>query len=221
MSDFTGFSKKGLALLKALPTYDKERFAAEKKLYQSELAEPLKAFVDDLGPVLASAISPGIEWAAKTNGSISPINNDLRFNPDASPYKDHLLLRFWEGPTKKTAPTLWVRIGPDQVGFASGVAPADVKDWRALIDSDDGAGLASAIEALAGETGADVVGEGLKKVPTPYQADHPRGDLLRFKWLQVRWTSKVKASSADLVGACADQLSKAGDLHRRLVGGFA
>lgn len=221
MSQFTGFNKKGLALLKALPTYDKERFAAEKKTYQAELAEPLKTLVDELGPELASAISPGIEWAAKTNGSIAPINNDLRFNPDASPYKDHLLLRFWEGPVKRTAPTLWVRIDPGHVGFASGVAPTDVKDWRAVVDSDAGAGLAAAIDALATETGADVVGEGLKKVPAPYPADHPRADLLRFKWLQVRWSSKVKAGAPDLVGLCAAELSKAGDLHRRLVGGFA
>ena len=34
----------------------------------------------------------------------APINNDLRFSPDKSPYKDHLLLRFWEGADKTGKP---------------------------------------------------------------------------------------------------------------------
>lgn len=216
-----GFTKKGLRLLGALPGYDKDRFAAEKDDYQRLLADPVKAFVDDLGPRLASGISPGIQWAAKTNGSISPINNDLRFNPDADPYKDHVLIRFWEGPNKRTAPTLWVRIGAKDVGFASGVAPSDVDVWRRVIDSEAGAGIAAAVGALAEGTGADVVGEGLKRVPAGYPDDHPRADLLRFKWLQVRWTAKVEATSADFVDGCAEELGRAGDLHRRLAGSFA
>jgi uncharacterized protein (DUF2461 family) len=215
-----GFTKKGLRLLGALPGYDKDRFATEKADYQRLLADPTKAFVDDLGPRLASAISPGIQWAAKTNGSISPINNDLRFTPDAAPYKDHLLLRFWEGPTKRTAPTLWVRIGAKDVGFASGVAPADVGVWRKVVDGDAGGGIASALEELTEATGADVVGADLKRVPAPYPADHPRADLLRHKWLQVRWLADVDPTSETFVEACADELAKAGDLHRRLVGSF-
>lgn len=216
-----GFTKKGLRLLGALPGYDKDRFAADKAEYQRLIAEPTKVFVDELGPRLAAAISPAIEWSAKTNGSISPINNDLRFNPDAAPYKDHVLVRFWEGPTKRTAPTLWVRIASKDVGFASGVAPADVGAWRQAIDSEEGAGIASAVESLAAATGADVVGADLKRVPAPYPADHPRADLLRHKWLQVRWLADVDPTSGTFVDDCAAQLAAAGDLHRRLVGAFA
>ena len=216
-----GFTKKGLRLLGALPGYDKDRFTAEKTDYQRLLAEPAKAFVDALGPRLASSVSPGIEWSAKTNGSISPINNDLRFKPDAPPYKDHLLVKFWEGPAKRTAPTLWVRIGAKDVGFASGVAPADVDVWRKVVDSDDGSGIADAIDRLVAATGAEVVGRDLKRVPAPYPDDHPRADLLRHKWLQVRWIGDVDAASEAFVEACADQLAEAGDLHRRLVAAFA
>lgn len=216
-----GFTTKGLRLLGALPGYDKERFAAEKADYQRLLAEPVKAFVDALAPRLATTISPGIEWAAKTNGSIAPINNDLRFNPDAAPYKDHLLVRFWEGAEKRTAPTLWVRIGAKDVGFASGVAPPDVDRWRTVVDSEEGAGIAAAIDGLVATTGAEVVGAGLKRVPAPYDADHPRADLLRHKWLQVRWVADLDMTGDDAVDACAAELTKAGDLHRRLVGAFA
>ena len=67
---------------------------------------------------------------------------------------------------------------------------------------------------------SDLLGEGLKRVPSPYATDHPRADLLRFKWLQVRWPSKVKPTSKALVDDCVAELSKAGDLHRRLVAAF-
>jgi len=35
-----------------------------------------------------------------------------------------------------------------------------------------------------------VVGEGLKKVPKPFDQDHPRAALLRHKGLQVRFSKK-------------------------------
>ncbi|MEX1280532.1 MAG: DUF2461 family protein [Acidimicrobiia bacterium] len=214
------YTPDAMALLDALPTYDKERFAAEKADYQRLIAEPTKAIVDALGPRLAESISPGLTWEAKTNGSIAPVNNDLRFNPDASPYRDTILLRFWEGDDKRHAPTLFVRITPTDLGFASGCAPASVDRWRAVVDSDEGAAIARAIETLVTATGAEVVGEGYKRVPKPHPVDHPRADLLRHKWLQVRWPTDDPPTIADLADRCADELQRAGDLHRRLVAAF-
>lgn len=221
MVDFTGYSPEAMALLDALPTYDKERFNAEKAAYQRLLADPTKAFVEALGPRLADTISPGLVWQAKTNGSIAPINNDLRFNPDASPYKDNLLLRFWEGADKKAAPTLFVRITADDVWYAAGVAPTDVTTWRDVVASDVGVGIATAIDRLVDAAAEpDVVGADLKRVPKPYPPDHPRADLLRHKWLQVRWLAYVDPTADDLVDRCVEDLAMAGDLHRRLVAAF-
>ena len=72
--------------------------------------------------------SPDIEAQPKNNGSTAPINNDLGFSPDASPYKDHIMLRFWEGTPKKTAPMLMVRISP--------VAPTtpDEVVWQPILE---------------------------------------------------------------------------------------
>ncbi len=214
------YTADAIALLEALPTYDKERFAAAKADHQRLLAEPTKALVEALGPLLAERISPGITWAAKVNGSIAPVNNDLRFNPDASPYRDTILLRFWEGDQKRHAPTLFVRIAPTDLGFASGCAPASADRWREVIDAADGAAIAHAIETLVAATGAEVVGEGYKRVPKPYPVDHPRADLLRHKWLQVRWLTDDPPTIADLADRCAAELQRAGDLHRRLVAAF-
>ena len=218
---FPGYDHEALDFLGALPSRDPEWFKANKADYQRLLVEPTKALVVELGEHL-QASAPGLEAQPKTNGSIAPINNDLRFNPDAAPYKDHLMLRFWEGAAKKTAPTLMVHIGTDRVGFATGLMPADVNRWREVIASDDGDALATAIAKLAKAKKADVVGQELKKVPAPYAADHPRADLLRHKALQIRWIEAMPASVAKpaFVGWVARRLEAAMPVHRALVDAF-
>lgn len=218
MSEFGGFSQAGLALLAELPSLDKDGFKERKDTYRAELQEPLKGFVDALGPVLRDRVSPGLDFAARTHGSIGPINNDVRFNPGAPTYKDHVLLRFWEGPDKKTAPTLYVRLTATEVGFATGAMFADVEAWRTAVD-EEGDALLAALTALVAATGADVVGRDLKRVPAGYDRDHPHADLLRHKWLQVRWPRPLPASvsGAGFVDACASELALAAGVHRWLV----
>jgi hypothetical protein len=130
------------------------------------------------------------------------------------------MFRFWEGPNKKTAAMLMLRVSPnDGVGIATGIGFADLARWRELIDSAAGADLQEAINKLVKSTGAEVVGEGLKKVPKPYDADHPRADLLRHKGLQIRWVPKTKApiTSVKLVDWCGKELAKTADVHSWLV----
>lgn len=218
---FEGFPEEGLAFLTELGSQNKAWFDDHRPVYKATVADPAKLFVTALGNELQTRISDEIEAQPKTNGSIGPINNDLRFSPDASPYKDHLLFRFWEGPSKKVAPTLFVRMSPsDGIGFAAGLMFADVKQWRSLIDDEQSGGrLASSLAALVTETGADVVGQALKKVPKPYSPDHPRADLLRHKMIQARWVEPTPAniSSADFVDFCATQLTRCAPVHDALL----
>ena len=216
---FNGFSPEALALLSSLPEMDREAFAEAKKRYTALLADPAKAFVDATGHALRDAISPGIEFAAKTNGSIAPINNDLRFNPDAAPYKDHLMFRFWEGPEKKLAATLFVRMSHTDIGFATGAAfdKRHLDAIRANIDR-HGNDLAAGISRLEAD-GAEMPDADLKRVPAPYDQDHPHGDLLRRKWLQVRWRRELPSSvgSSAFVDFCAAELERAVPVHEWLV----
>ncbi len=218
-ADFTGFPQDGLDFLTTLGTKNKAWFDKNRKTYDTDVVPHAKAFVVDLADQLADRISGGIEGQPKTNGSIAPINNDLRFNPDASPYKDHLMFKFWEGPDKKSAAQLWVRMHPvDGVGFASGIAISDVDAWRTAIDK-KGEPFADALSALVKTTKADVVGEGIKRVPKPYPDDHPRADLLRHKGFQVRWIKKTPKSitSARFADWCAKELERTNAVHHWLV----
>ncbi len=219
MSEFTGFPQAGLDFLTDLGTKNKAWFDDNRATYDADVVPHAKAFVVELGELLGDHVSGGIEYAPKTNGSIAPINNDLRFNPDASPYKDHLMFKFWEGPNKKTAPMLWVRMSPsDGIGFASGVNITDLDRWRVAID-EEGAPFAKELAALAKTTKAEVAGEGLKKVPKPYPEDHPRADLLRHKGFQVRWIKKTPKSitTTKFANWCASELERTSAVHHWLV----
>lgn len=218
MADFTGYSDDALALLHELPTYNKDMFASAKKRWNAEVLDKTKAFVDDTIPFLQEHISPTITGAAKVNGSISPINNDLRFSPDKSPYKDHLLITFWDGASKKTSPVLHARISADEVGFATGAMFADdlLDKWRGLVDDEaTGAPLAAAIELLVADKDADVAGQAVKRVPKPFDQDHPRGELLKHKWLQVRWPEPAppQIGSSDFPEWFVGRLAATRDVH--------
>lgn len=218
---FTGFPQEGLDFLRTLGGEDKAWFDANRGTYDEAVVGPTKAFVTALGERLAGGFAPGIVAQPKANGSIAPINNDLRFNPDKSPYKDHLLLRFWEGSDKKTSPTLFVRLGADEVGFATGAPILDIERWRELVaDESTGQDLADALTALGKRRDLDVAGEGYKKVPKPYPEDHPRADLLRCKGgLQARWSEPVPASvsKARFVDHCYKRLEACEPVHRWLL----
>ena len=216
---FSGFSAEGLTLLRAIGGADRDHFEANKKAYDELIATPAKAFVDAMTAGLQDRISPLVDGQPKTNGSIAPINNDLRFNPDASPYKDHVLFKWWQGPDKKLAPTVWVRMSPTDVGFASGIALADLDRWRDAVGGDAGAELATAIDRLAADRDLDVAGQALKTVPKPYPSDHPRADLLRHKGFQVRWSEPAPKTigSAAFVDHCLDRLDLVAPIHHWLV----
>ena len=104
--------------------------------------------------------------------------------------------------------------------FATGAMLPSIERWREVIDAEaTGAPLASAIAALVAKTGADVAGMDYKRVPKPYAADHPRADLLRCKWLQVRWAQSFPddVDDAHFASWCAKQLLRCADVHRWLV----
>lgn len=213
---FSGFPREGLRFLTTLGTKDKVWFDENRSNYQQTVVAPTKAFVVALGERLTE-IAPGIVAQPKTNGSIAPINNDLRFSPDRAPYKDHLLLKFWDGDNKKTAPTLWVRISEADVGFASGAPFPAVDRWRELVaDESTGGELVTILTELGRGRTLDIAGQEYKRVPKPYGDDHPRADLLRHKHgIQVRWSEPTPASvtRSSFVDWCSRRLNACADLH--------
>lgn len=217
---FSGFSQAALDLLQDLPGRDKAWFTANRAAYDRELANPSRALVEAVTTALQRGQFPEIVGLPKVNGSIAPIHRDIRFSPDKTLYKDHLFFKWWEGPVKQTAPTLYLHLDSETVGFATGMVLPSLDEWRSRIDhGPSGTALAEALAALIARTDAEVVGADYQRVPKPYPADHPRADLLRHKWFQVRWMLPIPdhIDSPAFAPWCAEQLSLGGDVHRWLV----
>ena len=218
---FSGYPDGSGEFLRELGTAGKAWLDDNRSSYEDLVVAPTRAFVEALGERLRRDLSPAIVAQPKTNGSIAPITNDLRFSPDKSPYTDHLLLRFWEGDSRKTSPTLFVRLGPDEVGFATGAPIPSTERWRRLIDDDrTGAPLAAALARLGRGRDLDIAGRDYKRVPKPFSDVHPRADLLRHKaGFQARWSEPVPASigQARFVDFCARRLGACAEVHRWLV----
>ena len=216
------FPTAAVELLDELPGHPPGWTKANADRYAADLMDPLREVVDALGDRLRAEISSGIVSEPTVRGSISPINTDQRFaGPDAPAYKDHVLLRFWEGSTKQTAPTLFVRLGSDGIGLASGVPLSGARRhrWREAVAADAGAEVARLLDALAAD-GCEIAGDLLARVPRSYDPEHPRAELLRRTGgLQVRRLQDLPAVEG--VGPFADAAAKLlgdfADLHRWLV----
>jgi len=222
VSGFAGFPAPAIPTLRALPSRDSGWYAAHKAEVADALVDPARAFVEELGERLRAELSSGIEAQPKVNGSISPLNEDLRFAPGKPPYRDYLMLNFWEGPSKPLAPTVRVRIHPSGVGFGGGMAfdKDALERWRAAVAGPrSGAALERALAPLEAIEGCELAGEALKRVPAPYEADHPRARLLRHKLIQARWGDVVpdELGDARFVDWCTERLVRFKPLHEWLV----
>ena len=213
---FTGFDPAAIALLGRLPEMSAVEYAGHKAELAAGLTKPGGALIADVAARLEA------DLAVVPRSSVSPLHRDLRFARDgAARYKDHLLLTTWEGADKKTSPMFWIRIDATQAGFASGIGftPTVRERWREAVGGDAGAVLAADLDELAEERSAEVAGGQVKKVPAPFDAVHPRADLLRCTGFQVRFIEDLPASVAtpDFADWCADRLTALLPVHRWLI----
>jgi uncharacterized protein (DUF2461 family) len=213
---FDGFDPAALACLAAMPGWSADDYADHKTMLVGGLTRPGAALMAEVAGRLDADLT------VTARGSVSPLHRDLRFAKAATPrYKDHLLLTAWEGADKKTAPMFWIRVDADRVGFASGIGfTPDIRDrWREAIGGPPGEDLVERLAVLSrGDRRLDIAGAELKRVPAPYDTEHPRADLLRHTAFQVRWAESVPESvaSPEFAGWCADRLTDLLPVHRWL-----
>ena len=218
---FDGFDVDALALLHQTPSWSREDYASNKATLKAGLYDPAIALIEDVADALSPAVGAELTVKPKIGGSLSPLNRDLRFAKDKSTlYKEALMLTTWEG-TDKGGVTLWIRLTPDRIGFASGIGfdKERRERWRQAVGDDaTGEELAGSLKALSKKPDYDVAGAELKNAPKPWGNDHPRADLLRHTGFQVRWQEKTPASigSGRFADHCIDRLGALVPVHRWL-----
>lgn len=194
----TCFPSETIAFLTGIATHnDKAWFEANRALYEAGYVEAGRAFVAELGPRLR-AISPGVQFEPRVNGSIPRINRDIRFSKDKRPYKDHLDLWFWHGEKKSwSQPGFWFRLTPQGVHLGSGLHGFDtemLESFRnSVVHPRSGKALVAVAEALR-QKGYEIGGKTRKLPPRGYETDPDRADYLLFEGLYA--STRLPAAAA-------------------------
>jgi len=188
MSDasFPGFPG-GQAFLAGLEANnERDWFNAHKGDYERTIKGPGEAFVACVEPELSKIAG------APVGGRIFRIYRDVRFSKDKRPYNAHLHIAFGVGPVgsnREEMPRGWFfGLYPDRAVIGAGgfhFQGATLDAFRAAAaDGTRGPKLEAVLGKIA-KAGHRIEGDQLKRVPAPYAADHPRGELIRRKSLNA------------------------------------
>jgi uncharacterized protein (TIGR02453 family) len=173
MTGFSGFPKAALEFYAGLRRDNSKAYwEAHKAVWESQVRAPMLALLAELetdyGPF-----------------HLFRPYRDTRFSKDKSPYKTQIAAY---GESEGGA-AHYFHLSADGLTVLSGyyrMEPDQIARYReAVADDETGAELPELIAVVtrAGLTVDHGGHEPLKRVPRPYPADHPRGDLLKWKGL--------------------------------------
>jgi len=139
------------------------------------------------------------------------IYRDVRFAKDKTPYKPYQHILFAAGDHRQTTSAWFFGLEPDRLTLGAGKFSFDGESlvrYREAVAGKRGAELAQIVEGLQGQ-GARLNEPQLKRVPSGYDKDHPRADLLRRKGLALWIDLDVSvASEGDLVATCLAEFER-------------
>jgi len=194
---------------------DANAFFAELK-HNNERAwfEPRKEhFVENIrkpGEFFASLLAE--EISRKTGmphkGKLYRIYRDVRFSKDKTPYNAHFHVSVEPSDRDALAPVFFFASEPGEMGFYLGMVGFQGETllrYRAFIEK-WGDRLTDEI-AQSGASLASFGPAALKRVPAPYDKDHPHGALLKRKSLILRRDMDDSFRKAGLLKAVLDEAS--------------
>ena len=165
---FAGFPEEALVFYEGLRADNTKAYWTDHKaVYDSAVRAPMLALLEELEPEFGSA-------------KLFRPYRDVRFSADKTPYKEHA----GAVVQPEGAAALYVQLSADGLYVGGGYWRTQTDQARrlraAVADDRTGARLQRALDGLDGWT---VLGDRLKRLPKPYQPDHPRADLLHLRSL--------------------------------------
>lgn len=227
MSRFSGFPQDAITFFEEIAIFNEKIWFEENKArFQASVQEPAQAFVEALGERLKILV-PDIQYSTSLNGSgsIMRIYRDVRFSKDKTPYKTNLGLSWWEGPGKKMEePGYYFHLDRSGAWIAGGMyifPQATLAIYRKAVDHPQRGKALTAALAVAEKAGLRIDSSGAySRVPTGYDKDHPRGELLKKKGIVAisPGIGVPTITSSALVDVCFDYAKAILPLHQWLVG---
>ncbi len=190
---FAGIPQRGLAFLAELAEHnEKEWFDAHREAWDNELLPAMTALCGALQARLSDVL-PNLTFVPRVGGSLYRLNRDVRFSRDKRPYETHAEVVLWEGADKQSAPSLNLRVAPQEMCFIGGLQlfeEAQLERYRKRVMNEESGDALSAALGAAKKRGLLAEGEKLGKPPRGVPVDHPRVELAKHKGLFVTQTLK-------------------------------
>lgn len=179
---FAGFGPEAFAFYRELEVHNERPWwLANKPRYDEHVRAPFEALAEELEPV------------ANTVKIYRPYR-DVRFSHDKTPYKTR------QGMFAQRAPGIGWFLNLDATGVSLGGGffgdASFTKAYRSAVEAAEPGTELEGIVADLEAAGYELGGEQLKTAPRGIDKDHPRIELLRYKWL----TARRQLRSADAVG---------------------
>lgn len=154
-------------------------YEEHKAFYNDDIKKPAELLADLFAEDLA-------RLTGKPHGpKVFRIHRDVRFSADKTPYKTNLHMN-WTRPSQASTPVFFFGASPTYLMLGLGVlglSKEGLTAYRSMVDT-DGDALTDAMER-AGLRLSTWGPEPLKRVPKPFDPDHPYGDLLKRKSFTV------------------------------------
>ncbi|MEZ5693803.1 MAG: DUF2461 domain-containing protein [Altererythrobacter sp.] len=157
----------------------REWFKANEERYKAHYKWPAQALAEQL------AVELGRVTGTQLSAKVFRLHRDVRFSKDKTPYNTHLRIAVSTPGSAPDHPMWMAGLELDRLVVGVGIfafSKPVLERYRDWIDDSEGGRLAALLEAQA-QRGARIGEPELKRVPPPYPADHPHGDLLRHKGL--------------------------------------
>ncbi len=202
---FTGFSPAFFKFFSELAhNNDRAWFEENKPRYKSDVLEPLRDFVEAMGPGLHKVSKHFIADPRANGGSIFRIYRDVRFSHDKRPYKEHAACQFRHRLGRDAhSPTFYVHLAPGNVFFGGGIwmpQPDTLLTIREAIRDKPKAWDKVLEDKRFGEAFGGVSGDGLTRPPRGFSADDPHiEDIKRKSYFAMCGSSQRAAQSKTFV----------------------
>jgi uncharacterized protein (TIGR02453 family) len=202
---FTGFGEKALPFFRALDFHqDRAWFQENRALYESEVYEPLCAFITAMSEGCARR---GLPLRGSPKASIFRIHRDVRFAKDKRPFKTHAGAVMTRSGAKNENGLFYIHIAPEGCFCAGGfyhLEPAGLSSMRQAILT--GAPRYKAMIAALGSAGIGLDPQwSLKRAPREAAgvADEQIVAGLKLKSFVARQAiADERIRSSDLVEDC-------------------
>ncbi len=204
MSDRSLFTAETLKFLRALKQNNsRDWFNDNKTWYETAWKAPAQGFID------AMCFRLQAETDTPHSAKLFRIHRDIRFSKDKTPYNTHLHILFTREGSKAG---LFFGLNTDRLVLGAGMMGFDkgqLAAYREAVAGKSGETLHADLAPLI-QAGGRMNEPDLARVPKPYEADHPRGDLLRRKSITVwqDYEDPAQAERADLLDTCVGQFAR-------------